>query len=123
MQSKSALAAHIIALYFSGYQEIRRTEVDRVLRYVLNNIHIHLEDRDRVALRRRRLYRVDNRTHCLHTYVFNMGIISVSETSVLQPTSTRGFHFSLNRCESLKFFMQFYVQNIGTVSSAPADCC
>ena len=57
--------------------------------------------RDRVALRRRRLYRLDNRTHCLHTYVFNM-IISISETSVVQPISTRGFPFSLNRCESLK---------------------
>ena len=102
MQSKSALAAHVIALYFNWYQEIHRTEVNKVLRHVLNNMHIHLEDSDRVALRRRRLYRLDSRIHCLHTYVFNMGKISISETSVVQPTSTRGVPFSLNRCESLK---------------------
>jgi hypothetical protein len=44
MQSKSALAAHIIAMYSNWYQEIRRTEVNKVLRHVLNIMHVRLED-------------------------------------------------------------------------------
>ena len=42
--------------------------------------------------------------HILHVSRIrvNMGIISISETSVLQPTSMRRLPFSLNRCESLK---------------------
>jgi hypothetical protein len=50
------------------------------------------------------------RTYYLRTCIFNMGIVSISETSAVQPTSTlcihaqRGFLFSLNCRESLNLF-------------------